>query len=1265
MARTLTWLHLSDLHARLRNDWDSRKINESLVCDLKAMQEDYGLRPDFVFFTGDVAFGIASRENMADQYELARKFLDAVRTAFVPEIPIRDLYLVPGNHDVDRSEITPDQTEWLRHSDRILPEILSAMRDGKKQWRTWMDRLVNYRTFLTTYGLLHLTPNDPHLIWGDAREMHGIRVGIAGLNTAWSCANKEDKAKLWFGADWQISQVKERMGPVDFKFALFHHPGNWFTVHEDPDAIRRLRQEFAVVLHGHEHKEWVETDNDGRLVLSASACYDSSWMTNGYSFGRIDLDMQKGGVRLRQWDSTGHGWIPRNIAGKTQDGLWPLPHLPWINKAGFETQADEIVQVSTEDDLQPAPGETAEEHYTRRYCQHVIDQHDVLELFGCDIPRELQRHQLSVAYVSLNLAHEEKDEPLSCHPSKIEKKLIKVEAESEGVEEQQDVIGDSSAAIEFVLDEISEGSRRLLINGPAGAGKSTLMRWCAIHAAQQILKEPSSPTQTFGTQNNQDTLSDINRSNNEELRSNSGNWRRKIPFLIRLRDCSTGRLPAAKELPSFLAKHLPSAPVNWMTDALNSGQAIILFDGVDEIHRDQRSQLAEEIGELIRTYSECIYVVTTRPGAVEPGWLARLDFTEAHVEPMNRRDREEFIDKWYRSAALELKQRPRPGENLMLTATRLKAELVEQPGIGILATNPLLCAMICALYRERQEKLPETPAELSEALCNMLLHRRERETPGLTGKHFLSTWRALQYPQKKGLLAELAWHMMSQGDSSIEINTAKTLVEDTLGSTPGRTKDEATDVVQALIERSGLLRPASDDRIDFLHNTLKEFLAAGRVVEEGNWIILADHADDPAWQPVILFALALAPEPFSSGLVGQLLARVTSVKNPAKKAGSLTKHERETLATGKARQFFLVRCRAASKRLASNLSFTIDGFLKHLLPPTSMNEVEALAQIGPRILPYGTATLENSIWWTRQNCHMVARCLRLLRLIGGPRAQAILKTIYRLPSYSSQVNNEWLLACCELAPEERLPWPFYNTETIKNLSLSSSAIRDISRLDDWTSLQYLSLAGTSVSDLSPLSKLASLQVLNVNGTQVNDLHPLSGMISLKRLYCSRTRLRDLAPLSELKSLEYFEVSGMQIIDLRPLAALMSLKQLRCWFTKVVDLSPLAGLLTLEALELDWTQVVDLEPLKGMVLLNRLSLRATKVVDLSPLAGLISLQYLELEGTPVTDLSPLTGVASLKRVTFNAAMISEQTLENFKSLRPDVQIVKIIMRNWVI
>jgi hypothetical protein len=1114
MNRSLTWLHLSDLHARLRDDWNSQEITNALITDLKSVQKDHGLRPDLVFFTGDAVFGAAGGEKMAHQYQMVRPFLDAVRRAFDPEIPLRDLYLVPGNHDVDRGEITPGETEWLRNPDRKLHDIVAAMRDGTKQWRAWMERLGNYRHFLTSYGLLHLSPDDPHLIWADAREFAGVRVGIVGLNSAWSCADRQDKAKLWCGADWQVPQLKQRMGPVAFSFALIHHPGNWFTASEDPTVFRRLRQEFPLVLHGHEHQEWVEIDGDGRVVLSAGACYESSWMANGYSFGQVDLHKHTGSVFLREWDSAGRGWVSRNVAGKTQNGVWPLRHLPWL------ANSPDNIQLAS-----PAPTtsieggeEDADEHYARRFCQHVIEQHDVLELFGCDIPRELQHHQLSVAYVSLNLSQETEEEFSDVDRTKPEVKAKQGGEEAADETELEEDVGASSAGIDQVLDDIAEGTDRLMIRGPAGAGKSTLLRWCAIHAAQEVLAGPPILAKASGIARDPKTLQEWNRFKDESPYSSPRSWRLKIPILIRLRDCPDGKLPAANDLPRFLAKHLPSAPADWMTGVLDAGRALVLLDGVDEVHRDKRAQLAEEIGDLIRTYQHCTYVVTTRPGAVERGWLDRLQFTEARVEPMSRADREEFIEKWYRSAALELKHRPRPGEDLSLTARRLKTELTDQPELGVLASNPLLCAMICALYRERQERLPETPAELCEALVQMLLHRRERETPGLQDAHFPAAWRALQYPQKKGLLADLAWQMVNKEESSINFETAKVIVGDVLASTPGRTKDEASDILQALVERSGLLRPAGDDRIDFLHNTLKEYLAAGRVVEGGDWEFLIEQADDPTWQPVILFALALAPEPFSSGLVRRLLARVPALEKGqslARNPGILSKMERIALAETKARDFFLVRCRGAAKRLAADLSSTIDSLTARLFPPSYMPEVEALAQLGPRILVHEAASLMEPKWWAKQDCRTIVRCLRLLRLIGGQRAASAVASIDSLPSYSAQVTGEWMMASSELC-DAALPWPF----TVKDrVWADSTRVSDVRPLAGLSSLSNLSLACTQVSDLSPLAGLTSLRTLDVQRTNVTNLTPLAGLSSLHTLTLFNTAARDLRPLEKIASLK--------------------------------------------------------------------------------------------------------------------------------------------------
>lgn len=82
---------------------------------------------------------------------------------------------------------------------------------------------------------------------------------------------------------------------------------------------------------------------------------------------------------------------------------------------------------------------------------------------------------------------------------------------------------------------------------------------------------------------------------------------------------------------------------------------------------------------------------------------------------------------------------------------------------------------------------------------------------------------------------------------------------------------------QGLIERSGLLRESAPHRVDFLHNTLRDYLAAGRLVDLGEVDQLAEHADDDSWQPVILFAMVIGKEVFATRLVQRLLTDTEAI----------------------------------------------------------------------------------------------------------------------------------------------------------------------------------------------------------------------------------------------------------------------------------------------------------------------------------------------------------------------------------------------------
>jgi hypothetical protein len=294
-----------------------------------------------VFFTGDAAFGHVGNgpgESLADQFQDAAGFLKGVRQAFSPAVRAEDVFLVPGNHDIHRGEVTEDQTEWLDQQTSAEP-ITRLIQQGNKQWQRYMDRLGAYRQFLTDSGYGHVLDDPTRLIYSAVRELAGLRVGIAGLNSAWSCCRDREKGKLWLAGNWQLGHLNSRLDDTDLAIALIHHPINWFVEYEDPDLWRAIELEFAFCLHGHEHQGWVDAKADGHTRIAAAACYDRSDLPNGYNFVRLNLDSGECEIWLRQYDRSGGGWVPRIIKRRTdRDGCWRLRHLETLRRKAVQGQ---------------------------------------------------------------------------------------------------------------------------------------------------------------------------------------------------------------------------------------------------------------------------------------------------------------------------------------------------------------------------------------------------------------------------------------------------------------------------------------------------------------------------------------------------------------------------------------------------------------------------------------------------------------------------------------------------------------------------------------------------------------------------------------------------------------------------------------------------------------------------------------------------------------------------------------------------------------
>ena len=447
-------------------------------------------------------------------------------------------------------------------------------------------------------------------------------------------------------------------------------------------------------------------------------------------------------------------------------------------------------------------------------------------------------------------------------------------------------------------DQALATDRRVLLRGEAGSGKSTLVQWLAVTAARGDLG--GRYAYLYG----------------------------RVPFVLPLRTLTRdgGRLPAPRAFLSATGCPLAGAqPDGWEDRVLAAGRGLVLVDGIDEVPEGERERARTWLRDLVETYDgDNRWLVTSRPSAVRHDWLAEEDFAELTMSAMSAPDIAGFIRRWHaaaRSGAAE-------DDGSEHHEARLLAAVRTHPDLGRLATNPLMCGLVCALHRDRHGYLPHAREDLYEAALSMLLGRRDRERDVAAP--------ALREEPQREVLQRLAYWLIKNGRTEMDRSRAESIVGRALPGTPELAAlGEAPAVFEHLLQRSGLLREPVPGTVDFVHRSFQDFLGARAAVEEGDFGLLVEHADDDQWEDVIRMAVALARPRERETILLDLLAR----------------GERAPDARTRARIVLLAAaCLEHATSLGPGTRDAVERAAATLLPPADEQEARALADVGPLIL---------------------------------------------------------------------------------------------------------------------------------------------------------------------------------------------------------------------------------------------------------------------------------------------------------------------------
>lgn len=330
---TATWIHLSDLHLRTETEFDSSIVRNELLKDIYKCNGDYGLEPDFIVVSGDIAFS-----GQPEEYAMASEFFD--KTLSQLKLPRDRLFLVPGNHDVDRKAIkgilSTKVAEILNDHD-IVTEFFS----NREELSQVFGRLHNFANFVQNYfGDKHPYWNLDHPYYVHPLILSGHTLAIVGLTTAFASSQGDKKGMLLLGEPqvrWAFDELNhlekklKGMGKrIDFRIGLYHHPIEWLQSFDEKLVRPLLFDNFDVLLHGHLHETHLELTGKPKsnaVQIAAGAIYDKWKEPNipfSYNYGRLDFTNKVGTVFLRTYSPLDGGFWHEdheNYKG-TQRGQW-------------------------------------------------------------------------------------------------------------------------------------------------------------------------------------------------------------------------------------------------------------------------------------------------------------------------------------------------------------------------------------------------------------------------------------------------------------------------------------------------------------------------------------------------------------------------------------------------------------------------------------------------------------------------------------------------------------------------------------------------------------------------------------------------------------------------------------------------------------------------------------------------------------------------------------------------------------------------------
>lgn len=240
------WLHISDLHFN-DNDMSTVSLREELPLFLKRNN----ICCDYVFCTGDIRTANVAQNAFPDE---AAQYL--VQLCAAVGTTTDKLFIVPGNHDVNRDAVGRDETvrKICYHRNGyydpkygIIDEIdLQTLYSGRKDFQDFLVKIYSEKRIK-----LYTNPAQPHF------NIETSDFNILHIDSTLTYTRDQEVSDLILGSKL-LQNVLMTINPDKPTILLSHYPYT-SLLQEEKKYVRELlyRKRVGLWLAGHEHDHMV------------------------------------------------------------------------------------------------------------------------------------------------------------------------------------------------------------------------------------------------------------------------------------------------------------------------------------------------------------------------------------------------------------------------------------------------------------------------------------------------------------------------------------------------------------------------------------------------------------------------------------------------------------------------------------------------------------------------------------------------------------------------------------------------------------------------------------------------------------------------------------------------------------------------------------------------------------------------------------------------------------------------------------------------